>query len=211
MITVPVVNIEGEKVGDAEIDAAHFGGEVNRQLLHDIVVMYQANLRSGTHFTKNRGLVVGSGKKLFRQKGTGNARVGDKRTNKRRGGGVAHGPKPRDYSYALPKKARRLATRMALLSKFQDNEAVIVDRLELGEIKTRRMAAILAKLGLAGQSCLIATAGVDRNVVLSARNIDRVEILPAGDLNALALLKQKRLLLTRDALESLKAGPRESD
>ena len=112
--------------------------------------MYLANQRAGTHSTLRRGEVAGSTKKLFRQKGTGNARVGTRRTNKRRGGGTAKGPKPRDYEYHLPKKAVRAATRMAILSKFQDNEAVIIDDLKLPEIKTKQMAGVLKALKLEG-------------------------------------------------------------
>ena len=126
-----------------DIDPADFGGKINKQLLHEVVLMYLANQRAGTHSTLRRGEVAGSTKKLFRQKGTGNARVGTRRTNKRRGGGTAKGPKPRDYEYHLPKKAVRAATRMAILSKLQDNEAVIVDELKLTEIKTKEMAEIL--------------------------------------------------------------------
>src|SRR4249920_1223952 len=130
MLSLDVQNVKGEKVGTVTIDPAEFGGEVNKQLLHDVVLMHLANQRAGTHSTLRRGEVAGSTKKLFRQKGTGNARVGTRRTNKRRGGGTAKGPKPRDYEYHLPKKAVRAATRMALLSKLQDNEAVIVDALQ---------------------------------------------------------------------------------
>lgn len=206
MITLPVMNTEGQQVSTIEIDPAEFGGEVNKQLLHDAVVMYQANLRVGTHSTKTRGEVAGSKKKLFRQKGTGNARVGAKRTGKRRGGGVAHGPKPRDYSYSMPKKARRLATRMALLSKMLDEEAVVVEGLKGDQPKTKVMAGILKSLGLAGQTCLIATADLDRPLYLSARNIAGVDLMPANELNALALLKRKRLLLTSEALQKLRAN-----
>src|SRR5947209_12607586 len=123
MISLSVVNVRGENVGTVEIDPAAFGGEINRQLLHEVVLMYLANQRAGTHSTKRRGEVAGSTKKIFRQKGTGRARAGSKRTNKRVGGGTAKGPKPRDYEYHLPKKAVRAATRMAILSKFRDNEA----------------------------------------------------------------------------------------
>src|SRR5438105_2238579 len=127
MISVDVINRQGESVGKVEIDPAEFGGEINKQLLHDVVVMYLANQRRGTHSTLRRGEVAGSTKKLFRQKGTGNARVGTKRTNKRKGGGTAKGPKPRDYEYHLPRKAVQSATRMAILSKLVDNEAVVID------------------------------------------------------------------------------------
>ncbi|HEV3083473.1 MAG TPA: 50S ribosomal protein L4 [Gemmataceae bacterium] len=206
MLSLNVVNREGNSVGTVEIDPAEFGGEINRQLLHDVVLMYLANQRAGTHSTLRRGEVAGSTKKLFRQKGTGNARVGTRRTNKRRGGGTAKGPKPRDYEYHLPRKAVRAATRMALLSKFQDQEAVIIDDLSLPEIRTRQVADILKALKLDGASCLIGTAGLDDKVYKSARNIRGVKILPASQLNAYAVLRQKRLLLTRAALDELRKG-----
>src|SRR5215831_15209463 len=135
MLSLNVVNRQGDPVGTVDIDPAEFGSTINRQLLHDVVVMYLANQRAGTHSTKRRGEVAGSTKKLFRQKGTGNARVGTRRTNKRRGGGTSKGPKPRDYEYHLPKKAVRAATRMALLSRFQDQETVVIDDLTFAEIK----------------------------------------------------------------------------
>src|SRR6476469_3765271 len=140
MITIDVVNRQGAKVSTMDVDPAEFGGEVNKQLLHDVVLMHLANQRAGTHSTLRRGEVAGSTKKLFRQKGTGNARVGTRRTNKRRGGGTAKGPKPRDYEYHLPKKAVRAATRMAILAKLQDGAVVIVDDLAMAEPKTKEMA-----------------------------------------------------------------------
>ena len=182
-----------QSVGTVEVDPAEFGGKINRQLLHDVVLMYLANQRAGTHSTLRRGEVAGSTKKLFRQKGTGNARVGTRRTNKRRGGGTAKGPKPRDYEYHLPKKAVRAATRMALLSKFQDKEAVVVDELKLPEIKTKQMAGILKALKLDGTTCLIGigTSDIDeqQTVYKSARNIRGVEVLPASQFNAYTVLR----------------------
>src|SRR5207253_6850320 len=154
-ISVPVFNRNGDSVANISIDPADFGGVINKPLLHDCVLMYRANRRAGTHSTLRRGEVAGSTKKLFRQKGTGNARVGTRRTNKRRGGGTAKGPKPRDYSYRLPKKAVRAATRMALLSRFQDQETVIIDDLTLAQIKTKDMVGILKALKLEGKTCLI--------------------------------------------------------
>jgi large subunit ribosomal protein L4 len=209
MLTLPVYNRQGDSVGTVEVDPAEFGGEINRQLLHDVVVMYLANQRAGTHCTKRRGEVAGSTKKLFRQKGTGNARAGTRRTNKRRGGGTAKGPKPRDYEYHLPKKAVRAATRMAILSKFQDNEAVVLDDLNLSEIKTKQVAAILKALKLQDTTCLLGLADYDKNVYLSARNIEGVKVLPAKEFNAYTVLRQKRLVLTRAALDVLrkKAAP----
>src|SRR5436305_15105783 len=143
MLNLNVYNVQGESVGTVEIDPDEFGGSVNRQLLHDVVVMHLANQRAGTHSTLRRGEVAGSTKKLFRQKGTGNARAGTRRTNKRRGGGTAKGPKPRDYEYHLPKKAVRAATRMAVLSKFRDGEAVILDELALAAPKTKDITGVL--------------------------------------------------------------------
>src|SRR5215470_8908430 len=148
MLTLPVYNRQGSPIGSVEVDPAEFGGSVNQQLLHDVVVMHLANQRAGTHSTLRRGEVAGSTKKLFRQKGTGNARAGTKRTNKRRGGGTAKGPKPRDYEYHMPKKMVRAATRMAILSKFQDNEALVIDDLGVTEIKTKPVAGMLKALKL---------------------------------------------------------------
>jgi large subunit ribosomal protein L4 len=204
MITVSVLNKNGEQVGTVDFDPKEFGETVNRQLLHDVVLMFLANQRRGTHSTLRRGEVAGSTKKLFRQKGTGNARVGTRRTNKRRGGGTAKGPKPRDYEYHLPKKAVRAATRMAILSKFLDNEAVIVDELALSQVKTKAMAGVLKNLKLSGQTTLIGTSGIDANVYRAARNLRGVKVLPTSDLNAYTLLRQKRLLLTRAAFDALR-------
>ncbi|HZY83364.1 MAG TPA: 50S ribosomal protein L4, partial [Gemmataceae bacterium] len=146
MLTLNVFNRQGDPAGTVEVDPADFGGEINKQLLHDVVVQYLANQRAGTHSTKRRGEVAGSTKKLFRQKGTGNARVGPRRTNKRRGGGTAKGPKPRDYEYHMPKKAVRAATRMASLSKFQDQEALVLDDLTVNEIGTKQIVTLLKAL-----------------------------------------------------------------
>src|SRR5262249_33464752 len=143
MLTIPIFNPSGEKVGEETIDPADFGGEVNKQLLHDVVLMHLAARRVGTVNTRGRADVAGSGKKLFRQKGTGNARAGSKRTNKRKGGGVAFARRNRDYSYALPKKAVRSAIRMALLSKFQDGQALVLDGLNLSAPKTKVVAQAL--------------------------------------------------------------------
>jgi large subunit ribosomal protein L4 len=207
MVTLNVYNRQGESVGTVEVDPAEFGGKVNKQLLHDVVVQHLANQRAGTHSTKRRGEVAGSTRKLFRQKGTGNARAGTRRTNKRKGGGTAKGPKPRDYEYHMPKKMVRAATRMAILSKFQDNEALVLDDLNLTEVKTKQIAGLLKALKLEGVTCLLGTADYDKNAYLSARNIPEVEIMPASQFNAYTVLRQKRLVLTKTALEELrKAG-----
>jgi large subunit ribosomal protein L4 len=214
MVTVNVYNREGQSVGTVEVDPAEFGGEVNREVLHQVVLMYLANQRAGTHSTLRRGEVAGSTKKLFRQKGTGNARAGTRRTNKRRGGGTAKGPKPRDYEYHLPKKVVKAATRMAILSKLQDNEAVIVDDLKVGEVKTKQIATVLKALKLDETTTLIGTAGLtpedQKKLYLSTRNIEGVELMPATEFNAYTILKQKRLVLTRAALEELRQGGKKS-
>lgn len=204
MLSLNVFNSQGESVGTIDVDPAEFGGKINRQLLHDVVLMYLANQRAGTHSTLRRGEVAGSTKKLFRQKGTGNARVGNRRTNKRRGGGTAKGPKPRDYEYHLPRKAVQAATRMAILSKLQDKEAIILDDLNVSEIKTKQVASVLKALKLTRITCLIGTAQRDDKIYRSARNICGVEVLPAAEFNAYTVLKQKRLVLTRAALEVLR-------
>lgn len=216
-ITVPVHNRQGQQVGTVTVDPKAYGGKISKQLMHDVVLMYRANQRAGTHSTLRRGEVAGSTKKIFRQKGTGNARAGTKRTNKRRGGGTAKGPKPRDYSYSMPKKAVRAATRMAILSKFIDNEAVILDELALAAPKTKEVTTILKaiKVGtkateagekpvtLADQTVLIGTDQVDQNVYRSARNIEGVRVLPVGEFNVYRVLRHKRLLLTKAAFEYL--------
>ena len=224
---VPVFNRQGQEVGSVTVDAADFGGKISARLMHEAVLMYEANQRQGTHHTLRRGEVAGSTKKLFRQKGTGNARVGTKRTNKRRGGGTAKGPKPRDYSYALPKQALRLATRMAVLAKIRDKAALIVDDFGLTAIKAKDMAGILKALNLRevpgpvppppaegetakkpkkkNLSLLIGTDKLDPIVYKSARNLDGVRVLPASDFNAYEVLRPKRLVLTKGALEALRA------
>lgn len=204
---LPVYNRGGEQVGTVEVDPEELGGKVNKQLLHEVVLMVLANRRAGTHSTLRRGEVAGSTKKLFRQKGTGRARAGTRRSNKRRGGGTAKGPKPRDYEYHLPKKAVRAATRMALLSRFQDAEAVVVEDLPATEIKTKEMAAVLNSLKLRGSTCLIGLGAKDidakNSIYLSARNIAGVEVSPASQMNAYSVLRPKRLVLTRAAVEEL--------
>lgn len=206
-LNLTVFNAKGESVGAVEIDPADLGGKINKQLLHEVVLMYRANARAGTHSTLRRGEVAGSTRKLFRQKGTGNARVGTRRTNKRRGGGTAKGPKPRDYSYHLPRKAVRAATRMALLSRLQDNEAVVIDGLSFGEIKTKQMTEVLKALNLKGITCLVGLGKGDiderQTIYKSARNIRGIEVAPATNLNAYGILKPKRLLLTKAALQEL--------
>jgi large subunit ribosomal protein L4 len=199
---------KGNKVGTYNVEAADFAPEINKQLLHDAVVMYQANRRQGSHKTKTRGEVKASTKKLYRQKGTGNARAGHRRSGVRRGGGHIFAIRPRDYSYSMPRKALQLATRMALASKVQDDELVVIDELSFDTPKTRDMVAILRHLDCQDDSLLVATDGYDVNVYKSGRNIQRVSVSPASELNALNVLSARRLLVTKAALDVLrdKAG-----
>jgi large subunit ribosomal protein L4 len=206
MATLKVFNEAGKEVGQYEIDTEAIADRVNKQLLHDAVVMYQANLRMGSHSTLTRGEVSGSKKKMYRQKGTGNARAGSKRSPIRRGGGVARTVKPRDYSYRLNKKALQLATRMAIRSKIDDGELVVIDSLGFSEPKTSRMAAILKALGLEGVSTLVTTAECDVAVYKSGRNMTGVSVQPVREVNALSVLKPRRMLITKAALDRIKDG-----
>ena len=205
MASLTVFDRQGKEVGKYEIEPTELAPKINKQLLHDAVVMYQANLRLGTSATKSRAEVAGSTKKMYRQKGTGNARAGSRHSGVRRGGGHIFAKRPRDYSYRLPRKAIQLATRMAIASKIRDDEMVVVDDLSFDAPATKDMAAVLKALGLQGVSTLIATADHDVNVYKSARNIDRVEISPVSDLNALNVLKPHRMLVTRQALDAIKS------
>ncbi|MGI6036250.1 MAG: 50S ribosomal protein L4 [Limnochordia bacterium] len=199
MPKVVVYNIAGEQVGEIQLDEGIFGVEVNEDLLHQAVVMYQARKRRGTAATKTRGLVAGGGRKPWRQKGTGRARHGSIRSPLWVGGGTVFGPQPRDYKYSMPKKARRQALRSALSAKVNTGSLIVVDELKLDQPKTKTMYGILQNLNASG-STLLVTAGPDDNVRLSARNIAKVKVLPANELNALEVLSYRRLLLTQDAV-----------
>lgn len=204
MISVPIKSATGGDVGTYEFDPAELAPGINKQLLHDAVVMYEANRRVGTVRTKSRGEVAGSTKKLFRQKGTGRARMGPKRTPIRRGGGMAFAKRPKDWSYRMPKKAVKLATRMALLSKFQDGEAIVLDSLSVDQPKTKVIADMLKALGVDRQGCLLAIRDNDAVLWKSARNIPTLNVAPARELNAYDLLRQKRLVVTKDAMDLLR-------
>jgi large subunit ribosomal protein L4 len=214
MAVLKVYNARGNEVGQVDIDPAEIAPRISKQLLHEAVVMYQANQRQGSVQTKTRGQVSGSTRKMYRQKGTGNARAGSRRSGIRRGGGHIFALKPRDYSYRLPRKAVQAATRMAIASKIRDEEMVVIDELVFEKPATKAMAAILKALGLDGTSTLVTTAEYDVNVYKSARNINRVSVSPVSDLNALCVLAPKRMLVTREALEAIRqraASRREAD
>ena len=206
MASLPVYDSAGKEVGKYEISPEDISATINKQLLHDVVVMYQASARQGTHKTKSRAEVAGSGKKMYRQKGTGNARAGSRFSNIRRGGGHAFARRNRDYSYRMPRKAMRAATRMAIAGKIRDEQVVVIDKLAMDEPKTSAIAGMLKSMGLTGSTALIATADVSAAVHRSARNIQGVSVLPVCDLNALEILKPQKVLFTREALDQLKAG-----
>ena len=204
MASLPVFDVSGKEIGKYEIDPTEIAATVNRQLLHDVVVMYQANARQGSHKTKNRSEVAGNRKKMYKQKGTGNARAGSRASNIRRGGGHAFAIRNRDYSYRLPRKAIRLATRMALAGKIQDEQVVVLDSLSMDAPKTSVVAKMLKGMGLEGSTALITTAVHSPNVYKSARNVPGVEVLQAADLNALAILRPQRMVIEKAAIDQLK-------
>ncbi|HET6884268.1 MAG TPA: 50S ribosomal protein L4 [Pirellulales bacterium] len=204
MATLPIYNRSGDQVGSYDLDPSVLAPHINKQLLHDVVVMYQANQRLGTAKSKSRGEVAGTTKKMYRQKGTGNARAGSRRSGIRRGGGHIFAKRPRDWSYRLPRKALQTATRMALAAKIRDDELLVIDDLNFAAPKTKEMASILKALNCQNTSLLVATAGYDANVYKSARNIDGVSIAPVAELNALAVLSPRKVLVTKAALDAIR-------
>ena len=205
MATLPVYDMSGAKVGDYEIDPQVLAPKVSKQLLHDVVVMYLANQRQGSNKTKTRGEVSGSTKKMYKQKGTGNARAGSKRSGVRRGGGHINARQPRSYYYRLPRKAVQAATRMAIASKISSGSVVVVDQIKMDAPKTKLLASALKAMGLEGQTKTLAIGGLDRNVYLSGRNIEGLTISPVSDLNALIVLRPRKLVMTREALDWIKS------
>ena len=210
MVTLPVYDRTGAEVGKVDIDPAAIAPKINKQLLHDAVVMYLANLRVGSKRTKPRGEVSGSTKKLYRQKGTGNARVGSRRAPQRRGGGHAMHLEPRSFHYRLNKKAVRAATKMAIAAKLISGRVVVIDELNFDAPRSKELAQVLKVLGLSGVATLVATKETSKAVYLSGRNIPGVSVSPVAGLNALAIVRPQRLLVTREALELIKAGASEA-
>jgi len=203
MLQVPVYNESGQQIGSEPIDEKLLGGRVNPHLLKQAVVRYQANRRQGTVAQKRRGEVEGSTRKLFRQKGTGRARMGTVRTPLRRGGGRAFPRKPRDFSQEMPKAMRRLARNQAVLSKIQSQDALIVDGLNYSEPKTKRFALMLRALQ-ADRGCVFATRGVEANLYKSGRNLPRTRVMDVAELNALGILTRRRLIFTREAFAAFR-------
>jgi large subunit ribosomal protein L4 len=204
MAILPVYDRAGAEVGTYEVDPAQIAPRISKQLLHDVVVMYLANRRQGTVRTKSRSEVAGTTKKMYRQKGTGNARAGSRRSGIRRGGGHIFAIRPRDWTYRLTKKAVKLATRMAVASKIADSQVTLINDLTFSAPKTKDMAAILKALKIDGMSLLVTVSGHDANVYKSIRNMADVKVVPVSDLNALDVLYPRRMLMTTSALDAFR-------
>ena len=201
MLKVDVLNMNGKKVEDLELNENVFGIEVNEVAVHAALVNYQANQRQGTQSTKTRSEVSGGGRKPWRQKGTGRARQGSIRAPQWIKGGIALGPKPRSYTYSIPRKIKQLAFRSVLTSKVQEGKLVVVDKLELSEIKTKEMVNVLSNLKV--NNALVMLSEKNLNVQASARNIEGVKTTLVNTMNIFDLLKYDSLVLTVDAVKKL--------
>lgn len=202
MPKVDVYNMKGQKVGDINLSDDIFAVEVNAVAMHSAVVNTLANARQGTQSTKTKHEVRGGGKKPWRQKGTGRARQGSIRSAQWVGGGIVLGPKPRSYSYTLPKKVKRLALKSALTSKVLDNNIIVLDDLKLEAIKTKEMVNVLNNLKV-DSSALIVLPNVDEKVVLSARNIESVKTTTFNSINTYDILKYNKFIVTKDAVAKI--------
>jgi large subunit ribosomal protein L4 len=202
MPVVDVVNLEGKKVGQVDLADSVFGAEVNKNLLHEASRWYLAGLRRGTHKTKEKSEVSGAGRKLWRQKGTGRARIGSIRSPLWRHGGTVHGPRPRSYSYDLPKKMLLGALRSALSAKLAEQKLTVVDAWALETHKTKALRTALDKLNAERTALLVAT-GDNRNLELASRNLDGVKISATNALQPYDVLRHDRLVLSKDAIARL--------
>ncbi len=203
MATIDIVNLSGAKVGTLELADEIFGA-VNEDLLWEAVKHYRAKQRAGTHATKNKKLVSGAGKKLWKQKGTGRARVGSIRSPLWRHGGTVHGPQPRSYDYTFPRKKLLGALRSALAAKFADGKLIIVNAFDVKEVKTKTFRAALDKLKVDGTALLVETAkSGNRNLELSSRNIHGVELVSGSDVHPYHLLRYDRAIFSQPAIEKL--------
>jgi large subunit ribosomal protein L4 len=201
-MTLDVVNAQNQKVGSVDLNDAVFAGPVKRDLIWESVVRANAAERRGTHMTKNRALVSGSGRKPWKQKGTGRARVGEIRNPLWRKGGTVFGPQPRSYEYALPKKVERGALRAALTERLRNGDVVVVDELRVSEVKTKSAAALLKALGASGRT-LVVDVAPDENFSLAARNLAGVTVVASGRLTARDVMNTARIIATRAAVERL--------
>ena len=202
MAKIDVVNLEGKKTGSLELADEVFGG-INEDLLWEAVKHYRAAQRAGTHATKNKKLVSGAGKKLWKQKGTGRARVGSIRSPLWRHGGTVHGPQPRSYDYQFPKKKLLGALRSALASKFSDGKLMVIEAFDLDAAKTGAFRKALGKLGAGKTALLVDGAKDNRNLELSARNIPGVELVPGNQVHPYHLLRYETAIFSKPALEKL--------
>jgi len=202
MIDLAVYNTEGQEIDSLSVDESALGGTVRYRLLKQAIVMYHANKRVGTAATKGRSMAAGSGKKLFRQKGTGFARVGNRRTGKRVGGGVTFAKTARDFSKRMPKKQRKLARDSAILAKLKNNNVVVVDGLDFQKPKTRDFVSVLSNLGIDG-SCLVAINEYEDNLHKSAKNVPKVAVVPVAELNAAGICSHHKMLFTKEAFLSV--------
>lgn len=203
MPVVDVMNLEGSKVGQVELADAVFAAKVNPHLLHETVRWYLAMQRAGTHKTKGRGEVQGSGRKLWKQKGTGRARIGSIRSPLWRKGGTVHGPQPRKYGYRLPKKVFAGALRSALSAKFAEANLIVVDGWQLESHKTKPFRSALDKFDSEGKTMLLVGTEPNRNLELASQNLDGVKLVNSRDLQPYDLLKHERLVLSKDAAVKL--------
>ena len=210
MIDLAVYNKDGQEIDSLRVDEAAFGASVKYPLLKQAIVMYQANKRVGTAATKSRGMVAGSDRKLFRQKGTGNARVGNIRTGKRRGGGMTFAKVNRDFSHRMPKKQRKQAMNSAILAKLLDNDVVVVDGLKFDKPRTKDFVQVLNNLKI-DRSCLVTIDSEDTNLRKSVNNIPKVAVLPVSQLNAGDICSHRKMLFTKEALLSVLEKDRTSE
>jgi large subunit ribosomal protein L4 len=201
MAVIEVYNTDNKKVGEVELNGALFGLEVKKHILHDVVKMQLANRRAGTASTKTRTEVRGGGRKPYRQKGTGRARAGTNRSPLWRGGGVIFGPKPRDYSYKLPKKVRRLGVRMALSTRFSENNMLVLEGFDLADIKTKQFVEVMKKLNI--ENGLIVIPEKNENLEKSSRNVHGYKVIQADGLNVYDILLHRSLVLLQPCLGQL--------
>ncbi len=201
MAVTQVYNTKKEKVGEVTLNDDLFGVEVKTHILHDVVRMQLANRRSGNSSTKTRVEVAGSGAKPWKQKGTGRARAGSRQSPIWRGGGVAFGPKPRDYSYKLPKKVRKLGLKMALSTRFSEDQLIVVDSLEMAAIKCKDFVSVMNNLEV--KNALIIIPDHDETIEKSSRNIPKVKVLPVSGLNVYDILLHEKLILVQTSIEKL--------
>ncbi len=201
MAVVDVQSQTGEKISQTDLNNAIFNINVKSSVMHEVVTMQLANRRSGSAAVKHRSDVRGSGRKLFRQKGTGRARRGNIKSPLLRGGGVVFGPDPKSYSYKVPKKVKRIALKMALSTKFQENNLVVIDQFELEQIKTREFLKVVNALNI--KDALIITGKKNKNLELSSRNIPNIKVLCSKGLNVYDILKYKKLILLKSSIEDI--------